>query len=94
LVVLAKLCSIPVAENRGIHLLAAYLPNEGIVLMQVAIASKENKISAAPKVLQSIDLQGRIVRGDTLLTQRSLSTQIVEAGEEYADWPYLTLAKP
>jgi predicted transposase YbfD/YdcC len=75
--------SIPVGETRGIHLLAAYLPNEGIVLMQVAVASKENEISAAPKVLKSIDLRGKIVRGDALLTQRSLSTQIVEAGGEY-----------
>lgn len=75
--------SIPIGETRGIHLLAAYLPDEGIVLMQVAVASKENEISAAPKVLKSIDLRGKIVRGDALLTQRSLSTQIVEAGGEY-----------
>jgi predicted transposase YbfD/YdcC len=75
--------SIPVGETRGMHLLAAYLPNEGIVLMQVAVANKENEISAAPKVLKSIDLRGKIVRGDALLTQRSLSTQIVEAGGEY-----------
>jgi predicted transposase YbfD/YdcC len=75
--------SIPVGETRGMHLLAAYLPNEGIVLMQVAVANKENEIIAAPKVLKSIDLRGKIVRGDALLTQRSLSTQIVEAGGEY-----------
>ncbi len=47
--------SIPSGQTRGIHLLAAYLPAEGIVLMQVAVESKENEISAAPKVLKTLD---------------------------------------
>jgi len=34
-----------------VHLLAAYLPAEGIVLMQVAVESQENEIVAAPKLL-------------------------------------------
>jgi predicted transposase YbfD/YdcC len=75
--------SIAVGETRGTHLLAAYLPQEGIVLTQVVVDGKENEISAAPQVLNSIDLRGKIVRGDALLTQRSLSAQIVEAGGEY-----------
>jgi len=75
--------SIAVGETRGTHLLAAYLPQEGIVLTQVVVDGKENEISAAPQVLKSIDLRGKIVRGDALLTQRSLSAQIVEAGGEY-----------
>ena len=75
--------SIPAGQTQGIHLLAAYLPNEGIVLMQVAVESRENEISAAPRVLRCIDLRGKIVIGDALLTQRSLSVQIVEAGGEY-----------
>jgi predicted transposase YbfD/YdcC len=75
--------SIPAGQTQGMHLLAAYLPSEGIVLMQVAVESKENEISAAPRVLKSIDLRGKIVSGDALLTQRDLSTRIVEAGGEY-----------
>jgi predicted transposase YbfD/YdcC len=75
--------SIPAGHTRGVHLLAAYLPHEGIVLFQVAVGSKENEISAAPQVLQALDLRGKIVRGDALLTQRNLSIQIVEAGGKY-----------
>jgi predicted transposase YbfD/YdcC len=75
--------SIPAGRTQGLHLLAAYLPDEGVVLMQVAVEDKENEISAAPRVLKSIDLRGKIVRGDALLTQRSLSIQVVEAGGEY-----------
>jgi predicted transposase YbfD/YdcC len=74
---------LPSKRQKGMHLLAAYLPHEGVVLLQVAVESKENEISAAPRVLQSIDLRGKVVRGDALLTQRQLSLQVVEAGGEY-----------
>ena len=70
-------------NTRGVHLLAAYLPQEGIVLFQLAVGSKENEISAAPQVLKALDLRGKIVRADALLTQRELSSQIVEAGGKY-----------
>lgn len=69
-------------EN-GTYLLAAYLPAEGLVLMQVAIEGKGKEISAAPKVLKSLDLRDKVVMGDALHTQKELSVQIVEAGGEY-----------
>jgi len=58
------------AQN-GTYLLAAYLPTEGIVLMEVAIAGKGSEIPAAPKVLQSIDLRHKVVMGDALHTRRA-----------------------
>lgn len=70
-------------HGRGVHLLAAYLPGSGLVLMQVAVERKENEIVAAPKLLQSIDLNGVIVIGDAMHTQRKISVQIVEAGGDY-----------
>lgn len=48
-------------QGQAVHLLAAYLPAEGIVLLQVAVASQENEISAVPRVLQCLDLRGKIV---------------------------------
>lgn len=69
-------------QNRT-YLLAAYLPSEGIVLMEVAIEGKGSEISAAPKVLKSIDLREKVVMGDALHTQRQVSIQIVESGGEY-----------
>lgn len=68
---------------RGEHLLAAYLPQEGIVLFQVACGTKENEISTAPKLLAGIDLRGKVVCGDAEQTQRQLSSQILEAGGDY-----------
>ena len=75
--------TIPKGKTQGVHLLAAYLPEEGIVLMQVAVESKENEITAAPKVLSRLDLKGRIVCGDAMFTQRNLSVQIVAQGGDY-----------
>ena len=70
-------------KQEGVYLLAAYLPGEGIVLLQVAIKGKGQEIEAAPQVLKSIDLRDKVVMGDALHTQRAISIQIVEAGGEY-----------
>jgi hypothetical protein len=70
-------------KQEGVYLLAAYLPGEGIVLMEVAIQGKGQEIEAAPQVLKYIDLWDKVVMGDALHTQRAVSIQIVEAGGEY-----------
>lgn len=75
--------TIPTGANRGVHLLAAYLPADGLVLMQVAVGDKENEIVAAPRLLAALDLRDKIVCGDAMFTQRELSFQIVEAGGDY-----------
>jgi len=77
--------TIPTGQTQGLHLLAAYLPDAGIVLMQMEVSSKENEIVAAPRLLKTVDLQGKIVTGDAMFTQRELSEQIVSEGGEY-DW--------
>jgi predicted transposase YbfD/YdcC len=64
--------------------LAAYLPGEGIVLMQMVVAKdKENEIVVAPKLLKCLDLRDKIVVADAMHTQREVSIQIVEAGGDF-----------
>jgi predicted transposase YbfD/YdcC len=68
----------------GLHLLAAYLPGEGIVLMQMVVEKdKENEIVVAPKLLECLDLRQKVVIGDAMQTQRQLSLQIVAAGGDF-----------
>ncbi len=68
----------------GLHLLAAYLPGEGIVLMQMVVEKeKENEIVVAPKLLACLDLRNKVVIGDAMQTQRKLSLQIVAAGGDF-----------
>lgn len=75
--------TIPAGQTNGVHLLAAYLPDAGIVLMQMEVGNKENEIVVAPRLLKAVDLQGKIVTGDAMFTQRDLSRQVVEAGGHY-----------
>jgi predicted transposase YbfD/YdcC len=76
--------TITATDPFGLHLLAAYLPGEGLVLLQMVVEKdKENEIVVAPKLLQALDLRGKVVVGDAMQTQRALSAQIVAAGGEY-----------
>ncbi len=68
---------------QGTHLLAAYLPLEGVVLMQLEAGNRDNEISVAPKLLGCLDLRGKVVAGDAMQTQRQLSVQILDAGGDY-----------
>jgi hypothetical protein len=43
--------------QHGRYLLAAYLPQEGLVLMQVALENKGSEILGAPQLLNPVDLR-------------------------------------
>jgi predicted transposase YbfD/YdcC len=75
--------TISAEHPRGEHLLAAYLPEEGIVLAQVKAGDHDNEITAAPELLRCLDLRGKVVIGDAIHTQRALSVQILEASGDY-----------
>jgi predicted transposase YbfD/YdcC len=76
--------TITATDPFGLHLLAAYLPGEGMVLLQMVVEKeKENEIVVAPKLLQCLDLRNKVVVADAMHTQRPLSTQIVAAGGDY-----------
>lgn len=69
--------------DQGLWLLAVFLPGEGVTLAQLAIESQHNEISAAPTLLEYVDLRNKVVIGDALHTQRGLSIQIGKAGGNF-----------
>lgn len=75
--------TIPKGKTRGVHLLAAYLPEESIVLLQIEVGQKDNEIVAAPKLLRHLDLKGRVVSGDAMFTQREISVTVLAQGADY-----------
>lgn len=75
--------TIAAGQSRGVHLVAAYLPHQGVVLAQLAVDHKANEIVAVPKLLKQLDLTGMVVVGDAMQAQRELSIQVVEAGGDY-----------
>ncbi|RMF66253.1 MAG: ISAs1 family transposase [Alphaproteobacteria bacterium] len=75
--------TIPKGSSQGVHLLAAYLPEEGVVLKQVDVETKENEITAAPQLLEQINLKNKIVCADAMQTQRKLSVDVLARGGDY-----------
>lgn len=75
--------TIPAGQTKGVHMVAAYLPEQGIVLAQLAVAEKPNEIVALPELIAQLDVTGMVVTGDAMQAQRALSIQIVEAGGDY-----------
>jgi predicted transposase YbfD/YdcC len=60
-------------RQKGTYLLAAYLPSQGLVLMEIAIAGKGSENPGAVELLHHIDLRSSVVIGDALHTQREIS---------------------
>src|SRR5438270_1991537 len=75
--------TIPLGETEGVHLLAAYLPQQGVVLAQMNVEHKGREITFAPTLLRQIDLRGVVVSGDAMFDRRSLSSKIVQAHGDY-----------
>jgi predicted transposase YbfD/YdcC len=75
--------TIPAGMTHGVHLLAAYLPAQGIALVEVAVDGKENEIVTAKQVLKTIDVRGCVVTGDAMFAQRDLSRRIRRKGGDY-----------
>lgn len=75
--------TIETETREGLCLLAVFLPGEGITLAQIAIKSGQNEISAAPILLEQVDLRNKVVIGDAMHTQRPVSIQIGKAGGNY-----------
>lgn len=75
--------TIPEGGTQGVHLLSAYAPQDGVVLMQVEVEGKTNEITTAPHLLQALDLRDCVVTGDAMFTQTALCEQIIRAGGDY-----------
>ncbi|MCC6420709.1 MAG: ISAs1 family transposase [Gemmataceae bacterium] len=72
----------------GVHLIGAHAHGAGAILAQVRGAGKGQELAAVKRLLaepgQARELVGgRLVTGDALLTQRSISAQIVAGGGDY-----------
>ncbi len=52
-------------------------------MAQVAVGRKENEITKAPKALKNVKITGKIITGDAMHTQRSVSALITEQGGDY-----------
>lgn len=75
--------TIPLGKTDGVHLLAVYLPQQGVVLAQMNVEHKGKEITFAPSLLKQLDLRGVVVSGDAMFDCRSLSLKIVQAQGDF-----------
>ncbi len=73
-------------ELPGVHLVAAYAHQSGIVVGQQAVKEKENELGALPGLLAQLDLEGKVLTGDAQFTQRRECRQIVAKGGIISLW--------
>ncbi len=64
----------------GVHLVAAYAHQSGIVVGQQAVGEKQNELGALPGLLDQLDLRGLVITGDAQFTQRKECRLITEKG--------------
>ncbi|MGI5517402.1 ISAs1 family transposase [Streptomyces sp. CA-106131] len=65
-------------DRRAVHLLAACLHGTRTVIAQRQVDSKSNEISAFRPLLEPVDLTGKVVTFDALLTQHDHARFLVE----------------
>lgn len=65
------------------HLLASLSHKLGLVLGQVAVSEKSNEITASNELLEMLVLEGLVITGDAMFTQREAARKITEKGGHY-----------
>lgn len=71
------------ASKSAIHMVSAWASKNSLVLGQVKTEEKSNEITAIPKLLELLHVQGCIVTIDAMGCQRDIVERIVEKGADY-----------
>jgi len=67
----------------ALHLVSAWAVENHLILGQEAVDQKSNEITAIPKLLELLDLEGALVTIDAMGCQKEIAEQIVEQGGDY-----------
>jgi len=73
-------------DGKPVHLLAAFLHHEKIVIGQRQVDKKSNEITAFAPLLEPLDIEGKVVTADAMHTQTKNATFIVE--DKNADYVF------
>jgi predicted transposase YbfD/YdcC len=71
------------AGKGALHLVSAWATASGLVLGQVATDAKSNEITAIPRLLKLLALEGATVTIDAMGCQTAIAAQIVAQGADY-----------
>lgn len=65
-------------DGSQVHLLSALLPELGVSIAQREVAAKTNEIPELPRLLEPLEITGRVISADALHTQRETARYLVE----------------
>jgi predicted transposase YbfD/YdcC len=71
------------AGQNPLHLVSAWAREACLVLGQVAVDEKSNEITAIPKLLELLELNGAVVTIDAMGCQKEIARKIREGGADY-----------
>lgn len=71
------------AQGGPLHLVSAWATQANLILGQVAVEGKSNEITAIPKLLELLDLQGALVTIDAIGCQKEIVKKIRARGGDY-----------
>lgn len=69
--------------NPTLHLVSLFAVEKGLVLAQQPVENKSNEITAIPKILEQIDIQGAIITIDAMGCQTDIAKRICDGGADY-----------
>jgi predicted transposase YbfD/YdcC len=67
----------------ALHMVSAWASESGLALGQVRVDEKSNEITAIPRLLELIDVKGRIITTDAMGCQRDVAKRIVDKKGDY-----------
>jgi predicted transposase YbfD/YdcC len=73
----------PDEPNSFIHIVSAWAVDQELTLAQLKVEGKSNEITAIPKLLELIDIEGTVVTIDAMGTQKTIAEKIVDKGGDY-----------
>jgi predicted transposase YbfD/YdcC len=66
-----------------LHVVSAWATANQLILGEVAVAEKSNEITAIPRLLEALDLNGALVTIDAMGCQKEIAAKILERGGDY-----------
>ena len=61
-----------------VHLLSAFLHQQGVTVAQIEVGQKTNEIPEIKRLLDPLDIAGRVVTADAMHTQQETARYLVE----------------
>jgi predicted transposase YbfD/YdcC len=70
-------------ELGPLHVVSAWATANHLVLGQEVVAAKSNEITAIPRLLEVLDVEGALITIDAMGCQKDIARQIVDQGGDY-----------